>query len=63
MNRRAYILDNFGGISVVEIDYAQDCVWVNGDLYDHYETIDEFLNDYDLYDSLLEAAEAAESGE
>lgn len=53
---KKFFVNEQGGISVAEIDEEQDAVWIDGEMADQYETLDDFFNEQPLFDTLQEAA-------
>lgn len=54
-----YEPNEYGGIDVIELNYRNDIVYINGELADDYESVDEYLAAYggSLYDNIVECAE------
>lgn len=57
-----YKANDSGGIDSVELNYNNDAVYVNNDLDDSYESVEDYLAESgNLYDSLVECALAVEA--
>lgn len=55
---KLYSIGDYDGIDVYELDFKQDSIRHRGDIHDEYETIEEFLENHDLYDNFMDAVKA-----
>lgn len=55
---KLYSIEDYDGIDVYELDFKQDSIRHRGDIHDEYETIEEFLENHDLYDNFMDAVKA-----
>mgnify|MGYP000535294997 CR=1 FL=1 len=55
---KLYSIGEYNSIDVYEIDLKQNAIFFRGDIHDEFDTIDEFLENYDLYDNFMDAVKA-----
>lgn len=56
-NKIVYSPSMYGGIDIIEIDDEQECLFINHDLYDGPESAEEFIENHDVFNSIVECAE------